>query len=289
MEEVWKLNPDANYIILLEEEVIPSVDFLHYMAQCLPVLNTDETLIGATAWNENGFDGVSSLPDTIYRGNTFPGLGFMLKKTFYLNHMRNKMADCCLKRSWFGWHEGKLNIHEMVIPDVSRVSRRPFMGLTENGDFIKAYFSRPRAVINGTTIMQLANVEDVAADKYEVLVNRLISESVPLSSARAEDCARRHSLGFEIPSTKHKSYSIYFEQDSATDESVLSELCQCFGLFYSSGYHPKGLHQGMMRFSYKENHIFLIGSFTPYYKHKPATHQPVTKSQMSAAAANVKL
>jgi len=47
-------------------------------------------------------------------------------------------------RSWYGWFEGHLNIHEMIIPDVSRVSRRQFMGLTENVDFIKAYFNRPR-------------------------------------------------------------------------------------------------------------------------------------------------
>ena len=42
------------YVILLEEEVIPATDFLHYMSQCLPLLDYDETLIGATAWNENG-------------------------------------------------------------------------------------------------------------------------------------------------------------------------------------------------------------------------------------------
>jgi len=41
-------------VILLEEEVIPTTDFLHYMSQCLPILDYDETLIGATAWNENG-------------------------------------------------------------------------------------------------------------------------------------------------------------------------------------------------------------------------------------------
>jgi len=34
--------------------VVPTTDFLHYMSQCLPLLDSDETLIGATAWNENG-------------------------------------------------------------------------------------------------------------------------------------------------------------------------------------------------------------------------------------------
>jgi len=39
---------------MIEEEVSPTTDFLHYMAQCLPLLDYDETLIGASAWNENG-------------------------------------------------------------------------------------------------------------------------------------------------------------------------------------------------------------------------------------------
>jgi len=42
------------YAVVIEEEVIPTADFLHYMSQCLPMLDYDETLIGATAWNENG-------------------------------------------------------------------------------------------------------------------------------------------------------------------------------------------------------------------------------------------
>ena len=54
------------------------------------------------------------------------------------------ISGVLLFRSWYGWFEGQLNIHEMIIPDVSRVSRRQFMGLTENVDFIRAYFNRPR-------------------------------------------------------------------------------------------------------------------------------------------------
>lgn len=41
-------------MILLEEEVIPSKDFLDFLGQCLPVISKDESLIGVSAWNENG-------------------------------------------------------------------------------------------------------------------------------------------------------------------------------------------------------------------------------------------
>jgi len=49
---VWMYS--QKYVIVMEEEVIPTTDLLHYMSQCLPVLDYDDTLIGATAWNENG-------------------------------------------------------------------------------------------------------------------------------------------------------------------------------------------------------------------------------------------
>lgn len=42
--------------------MIPTVDFLNYFAQLLPVLDQDETLIGASAWNENGTSQHARLP-----------------------------------------------------------------------------------------------------------------------------------------------------------------------------------------------------------------------------------
>ena len=41
-------------MIVLEEEVLPTADFLQFMAQCLNVLVKDTSLIGVSAWNDNG-------------------------------------------------------------------------------------------------------------------------------------------------------------------------------------------------------------------------------------------
>ena len=43
-----------NYMIVLEEEVLPTADFLQFMAQCLDIIVKDTSLIGASAWNDNG-------------------------------------------------------------------------------------------------------------------------------------------------------------------------------------------------------------------------------------------
>jgi len=41
-------------VLVLEEEVLPTADFLQFMAQCLDVIIKDLSLIGASAWNDNG-------------------------------------------------------------------------------------------------------------------------------------------------------------------------------------------------------------------------------------------
>jgi len=41
-------------MIVFEEEVLPTADFLQFMAQCLDVIMKDSSLIGVSAWNDNG-------------------------------------------------------------------------------------------------------------------------------------------------------------------------------------------------------------------------------------------
>ena len=45
-----------------------------------------------------GYEGLSTLPNVAYRTESFPGIGFLLKRTFYDTHMKDKMVDCCYTR-----------------------------------------------------------------------------------------------------------------------------------------------------------------------------------------------
>ena len=42
------------HVIVLEEEVILAPDFLNFVAQCVDAIEKDDTLIGVSAWNDNG-------------------------------------------------------------------------------------------------------------------------------------------------------------------------------------------------------------------------------------------
>jgi len=43
-----------DYVIFLDEEVIPSADFLNFFRQCFETMTADKTLSGISAWNPYG-------------------------------------------------------------------------------------------------------------------------------------------------------------------------------------------------------------------------------------------
>lgn len=277
LEEIWKLYPTATHVIVFEEEVIPTKDFLHFMSQCWASLNKDPTLIGISAWNENGFENISSLPDVAYRGRMFPGLGFLLTKSFYMTALKGRMSSCCHKRSWYGWFADLPPTLEMIFPDISRVKRRQFLGLTENAELIREYFNRPRAMSSGKSVA-IMNALSLTSDAYETELKNLITSSSPLVMDNVRDCISGKGHGFSVPLEKDKTYSVYFMQKKENDDSLLAVLCKCFSLFSANRPPIRGKHKDMMRFGYKGSQIFLIGSSSPYFKHMPASYKPLVQN-----------
>ena len=46
----------------------------------------------------SGYEGLSTNPHLAYRNQMLPGLGFLLKKSFYLSHIKDNFSDCCMHR-----------------------------------------------------------------------------------------------------------------------------------------------------------------------------------------------
>ena len=44
--------PEAEYIIILEEDLEVSVDIFSYFSQLLPIMDEDDTLYCVSAWND---------------------------------------------------------------------------------------------------------------------------------------------------------------------------------------------------------------------------------------------
>eukprot|EP00914_Ancora_sagittata_P000465 GHVO01001225.1.p1 GENE.GHVO01001225.1~~GHVO01001225.1.p1 ORF type:complete len:168 (-),score=21.11 GHVO01001225.1:419-901(-) len=157
------------------------------------------------------------------------------------------MAACCHARSWDGW-TGFSSDLEMIFPDVSRVYRRPYEGLSEQGDLLKQLFNRPR-VTNMNVDAKLSNVEAVRSQaSYDAEIEKMLQTATVLDTSNAGDCLKGSGgKGFYVPQTSGQVLVIYFEQAAISDMGIVNKLCKCFGLFSAPGYDARGLHAGVMR------------------------------------------
>lgn len=89
-----------------------------------------------------GFKGHSSSAGLATRSNYFPGYGFLLKKSYYESYIKNNFEACCSKRAWNGWQIQEN--FEILTPDVSRVFRRPFDGLSQQANMLSELLNKER-------------------------------------------------------------------------------------------------------------------------------------------------
>ncbi|CAD5116276.1 DgyrCDS5183 [Dimorphilus gyrociliatus] len=261
LENIWILYSSAKHVIILEEEVIVSPDFLLFHSQLLPILEKDHTLVGTNSWNPNGFKGHSIANSLVTRSNFFPGYGFLLKRSYYEAFMQKNFEECCSKRSWNTWdiQAG----YEVLVPDVSRVFRRPFDGLSQQANMLSEFLNRDR-VTNIESKVTLKNTEILQRNAYIAYMKSRIKSATVLDIANSEDCLTGKGLGFYIPA-KGGIYTIYFEQTSKHSHWILNQLCRCFGLFSVAGYNCPGLHENTLRFTQGGSEIILVGSNSIYY------------------------
>lgn len=270
LEMIWLQHNDSEYVIVFEEEVMARRHFLGFIAQCLSAIKADQSLVGISGWNENGYQGLSTIPNFVYRTETFPGLGFLLRKSYYDVHMKGKLTSCCSVRSWMGWLQGLPHGFEMLVPDTSFVMRRPFEETTLP-EYLLQLFNRPRVYQKRDPVF-VQNKNELTKDSYEKALINLLKSSTALSLTNLTATTCHHVIPAGVT---EKSFSIFYEQNDENDDSLLSQLCRCFKLFYVENYKSRGKHNGIIRFTIRENHVLLIGSKTKYFVYKPNNHQPL--------------
>ena len=108
-----------NEVIVVEEDLILSPDFLYTLALLSDTFQKDPTIGAIQMWNPNGrlssdalssnslssssspsiaYDIVNGSVDFIYRVDQFFGLGYLLKRSLYDKSIKASFKDCCFKR-----------------------------------------------------------------------------------------------------------------------------------------------------------------------------------------------
>lgn len=160
----FNLFPDAKYAIILEEDLDVSPDIFSYFSQTQRLLEEDDSLYCISAWNDQGYEHTAEDPALLYRVETMPGLGWMLKRDLFgmqtslfqsnfSNFIIFSLAEEELETRWptpeklWDWDMWMRlpdirKSRECVVPDVSRTYHFGSSGLNMNSFFHDTYFKK---------------------------------------------------------------------------------------------------------------------------------------------------
>uniref|UniRef100_A0A8C2WZ74 Protein O-linked-mannose beta-1,2-N-acetylglucosaminyltransferase n=1 Tax=Cyclopterus lumpus TaxID=8103 RepID=A0A8C2WZ74_CYCLU len=229
---------------------------LSFLSQTLHLLDEDDSLYCISAWNDQGYEHTAEDPALLYRVESMPGLGWVLKKSLYKDELEPKWPTPEKLWDWDMWMRmpEQRKGRECIIPDVSRSYHFGIIGLNMNGYFHEVYFKKHR--FNTVPNVQLRNVDSLKQDAYEVEIQNLLKEAEVLDHTKnpCEDSF--------LPDSEGKTYIMFIQMETETDTSTWTELAKCLHVW---DLDVRGYHRGLWRLFRKKNHVLVVAvPISPY-------------------------
>ncbi|KAK2889246.1 hypothetical protein QQF64_028633 [Cirrhinus molitorella] len=263
----FNLHPDADFAIVLEEDLDISIDFFSFLSQTIHLLREDDSLYCISAWNDQGYEHTAEDPSLLYRVESMPGLGWVLKKSLYKDELEPKWPTPEKLWDWDMWMRmpEQRKGRECVIPDVSRSYHFGIIGLNMNGYFHEVYFKKHK--FNTIPNVQMKNVDGLKKDAYEIEIQNLLREAEVLDHSKnpCEDSF--------IPDTEGKTFVMFIKMEQETDTNTWTELAKCLHVW---DLDVRGYHKGLWRLFRKKNHVLVVAvPISPYSVKKPNNVTPI--------------
>ncbi|GIY71009.1 protein O-linked-mannose beta-1,2-N-acetylglucosaminyltransferase 1 [Caerostris darwini] len=249
------LFPDAKELLFIGENAILAPDFLFYMGQLLPVLESDSTVLSVSALNENGFKNVSGDATAIYRVESFAGVAMLVRKDFF-------QKSWCQNDSQIDPLYISSNIVGVnIVPDVSRVTlAAPLSSVTSNQNISHAFLFYDRTITYEQNIL-LKYSEKLHQQDYDSEIESLLMAAAVLAFDIDSMKQCLHDKEYfqikifeELPlfvnnstSLPNRVLAIFYYQENEHDILTLQHLCNCLGLFHHPLYPARGLYKGVLR------------------------------------------
>uniref|UniRef100_A0A3Q2IJ62 Protein O-linked-mannose beta-1,2-N-acetylglucosaminyltransferase n=1 Tax=Equus caballus TaxID=9796 RepID=A0A3Q2IJ62_HORSE len=258
---------EAKFAVVLEEDLDIAVDFFSFLSQSIHLLEEDDSLYCISAWNDQGYEHTAEDPALLYRVETMPGLGWVLRKSLYKEELEPKWPTPEKLWDWDMWMRmpEQRRGRECIIPDVSRSYHFGIVGLNMNGYFHEAYFKKHK--FNTVPGVQFRNVDSLKKDAYEVEVHRLLSEAEVLDHSKnpCEDSF--------LPDTEGHTYVAFIRMEKDDDFTTWTQLAKCLHIW---DLDVRGNHRGLWRLFRKKNHFLVVGvPASPYSVKKPPSITPI--------------
>mmetsp|Transcript_32694 Transcript_32694/g.53013 ORF Transcript_32694/g.53013 Transcript_32694/m.53013 type:complete len:515 (+) Transcript_32694:79-1623(+) len=159
-------------VILVEDDMIFSPDFLSFFEQTAPLLDQDPSIWCISSWNDNGFKSMVDDNKRLFRTSYFPGLGWMLKKSLW-----EELSPHFPRKHWDHWmristtNKGR----DCVVPEISRN-----FNIGDEGEHMKKdEYTKFLANIayNEVPGVDLGDLSYLILQNYETLLHKLVEQS----------------------------------------------------------------------------------------------------------------
>lgn len=105
-----------SHVILVEDDMEVSRDFLILFMKTAHLLDLDPTLLCVSSWNDNSRHGLGTNSGLLLRTSYFPGLGWMLRRSTYLEELQ---AGWPLMSHWDNWLRANIE-KDCISPSLPR-------------------------------------------------------------------------------------------------------------------------------------------------------------------------
>lgn len=266
---IFTIFMNADKVIVLEEDLDVSPDFFSYFSQTMHLLDVDPSLYCISAWNDQGYEHSVHDPSLIYRVETMPGLGWMLKRSLFEKELEPNWPSQEKRWDWDMWMrtDSMRKDRECIIPDVSRTFHFGSTGVNMNTYFFDMYFEKH--AINKKPQVKLKDVEKMEKSAYEQLMHSVIRKGIVGDHSKTPCDADFMPISNE----QNNTYVIYFRMNDEGATDVFLEILKCLKIW---DLEARGLHKGAFRTFLQKQHLIFIGyPYSPYSLYKPADITPI--------------
>uniref|UniRef100_A0A453Q8Z7 Alpha-1,3-mannosyl-glycoprotein 2-beta-N-acetylglucosaminyltransferase n=2 Tax=Aegilops tauschii subsp. strangulata TaxID=200361 RepID=A0A453Q8Z7_AEGTS len=233
---------DFRRVIILEDDMEIAPDFFDYFEAAAKLLDTDKSIMAVSSWNDNGQKQFVYDPKALYRSDFFPGLGWMLTKSTWM-----ELSPKWPKAYWDDWVRLK-EVHrdrQFIRPEVCRT-----YNFGEHGSSMGQFFDQYLKPIKLNDAHIDWNSEDLSylkEDKFLTKFGKDVASATPVHGSDA--LLKAHNLDVDVR----------IQYDNQGD---FERIARQFGIFeeWKDGV-PRAAYKGVVVFRYKgsRRRIYLVG------------------------------
>ncbi|CAL4963264.1 unnamed protein product [Urochloa decumbens] len=230
-------------VVILEDDMVIAPDFFDYFEAAAKLLDNDKTIMAVSSWNDNGQKQFVNDPKALYRSDFFPGLGWMLTKSTWI-----ELSPKWPKAYWDDWVRLK-EVHgnrQFIRPEICRTYNFGKHG-SSMGQFFEQYLE-PIKLNDAHVNWNSEDLSYLGEDKFLTKFGKEVASATPLHGSDAVQKA--HNMAADV-------------RIQYNDQEDFERIARQFGIFeeWKDGI-PRTAYKGVVVFRYNSSsrRIFLVSS-----------------------------